>query len=301
MLRRNLGLIAGFALVATGANAATQLVGINPSAALDYHTYYAVGGANGAAPSQVYGDGALAGISPNNMCVDNPHISTGGTDTNGRTCAQAYPANTPPVAANTYVNGSNGAYWTGNLTPTASYGGTIQYDNAITFVDAPSGDTYFRVTGGTLSWTGSYGIEVVTNPGPASPYVVGGSFFGYSFNNSSINLATGARATGSSCFLGAAGAEVVGSLLCGFANPLSSYGYANTTGTTPYTKSADWAGVRFNPDGTMHLLLTSNKFSATGSGNNIREELNLVPVPAAAWLFGSAAGLLGWMRRKVAV
>jgi hypothetical protein len=25
-----------------------------------------------------------------------------------------------------------------------------------------------------------------------------------------------------------------------------------------------------------------------------------IPVPAAAWLFGSALGLLGWMRRRAA-
>jgi hypothetical protein len=35
-----------------------------------------------------------------------------------------------------------------------------------------------------------------------------------------------------------------------------------------------------------------NKFKTTGSA------LTTVPVPAAAWLFGSALGLLGWVRRR---
>jgi hypothetical protein len=39
--------------------------------------------------------------------------------------------------------------------------------------------------------------------------------------------------------------------------------------------------------GTFDLLLTSDGgFSA-------------VPIPAAVWLFGSALGLLGWIRRRV--
>jgi len=31
---------------------------------------------------------------------------------------------------------------------------------------------------------------------------------------------------------------------------------------------------------------------------NVRMDVQVVPVPAAIWLFGSALGLLGWMRRK---
>jgi len=33
---------------------------------------------------------------------------------------------------------------------------------------------------------------------------------------------------------------------------------------------------------------------------NVRMDVQVVPVPAAVWLFGSALGLLGWMRRKAA-
>jgi hypothetical protein len=99
------------------------------------------------------------------------------------------------------------------------------------------------------------------------------------FNNSEIDLATGARqlnaTTGivgvkSNCYLGAAGNVIVGTLLCGFANPASSYQYSNV-GTT-YTKPPNWAGVRDNGDGTMHLVLTSNRFTVNATGNNIRED-----------------------------
>lgn len=34
------------------------------------------------------------------------------------------------------------------------------------------------------------------------------------------------------------------------------------------------------------------------SGGEIRGQLSIVPVPAAVWLFGSALGLLGWLRRS---
>ena len=316
MSRSNLSLVAvaGLALLSGGVQAAPVSVIVNTNSAANYHTSYLAGGSNGLSLNPTYGDGATSGISPNNMCIDgiaNPAgTSPGGTDPlTGLTrpanipiaaqlCSDPNIAVNPLIAANQFVNGSNGAYWT-NATPVANYAGSvITYDNAITFVDPVDGFTYYRVTGGALGWTGTYGFEVSVGASATSGRP-GGSFFGYAFNNGTVNLATGARTGTASCYLGAAGNEVVGALLCQV-QPISSYAYASSG--TVYTKSANWAGIRFDNDGNSHLLLTSNRFTQSGGGNNLREELNLqlVPVPAAVWLFGSALGLLGVARRRKA-
>ncbi len=61
-------------------------------------------------------------------------------------------------------------------------------------------------------------------------------------------------------------------------------------------------GVRYEISGGG--MIGNNSFTlTTQTGNNSIYQVDfttVVPVPAAVWLFGSALGLLGWMRRRVA-
>jgi hypothetical protein len=47
-------------------------------------------------------------------------------------------------------------------------------------------------------------------------------------------------------------------------------------------------------------VILSNGIPLTSPGTNYMTWSYVVPVPAAVWLFGSALGLLGWIRRRVA-
>jgi len=76
------------------------------------------------------------------------------------------------------------------------------------------------------------------------------------------------------------------------ANPLiwTSFSFSGTTGS--------------DVSGGVTLQLGATTGGATGSFSNmfydnIVIDVTPIPVPAAVWLFGSALGLLGWMRRKV--
>ena len=70
--------------------------------------------------------------------------------------------------------------------------------------------------------------------------------------------------------------------------------YASATDTTH--DAFDWTGVM--------RVVTPNP--AIQSSYDVQEFLvgpgiNVVPVPAAVWLFGSALGMMGWLRRKGSV
>jgi hypothetical protein len=66
------------------------------------------------------------------------------------------------------------------------------------------------------------------------------------------------------------------------------------------TQIIDAPGGSFDPNATGNYQFA---MTVTRSGfpvDTIALEVNVVPVPAAVWLFGSALGLLGWVRRRKA-
>ena len=54
------------------------------------------------------------------------------------------------------------------------------------------------------------------------------------------------------------------------------------------------------PAGGTGPFLAAAKVQDTGLGGEGSDWIGVVPVPAAAWLFASALGVLGWVRRRVA-
>lgn len=60
------------------------------------------------------------------------------------------------------------------------------------------------------------------------------------------------------------------------------------------------AFTSFNPNATGEYNFAIQVGRAGWAVEQVRMDVQVIPVPAAAWLFGSAAGLLVWLRRKVA-
>jgi len=61
-----------------------------------------------------------------------------------------------------------------------------------------------------------------------------------------------------------------------------------------------WSEDSSNPLSTNGPYRVAAKVQDTGDGQLNSDWITTVPIPPAAWLFGSALGLLGWMRRHAA-
>ena len=208
----------------------------------------------------MYGDGANAGISPNNVCVDGNNVGTQVFCSQLQAAVPPYGgiSNDLSYAGPFVIPGNNGPYQTNTVqgaAPTAVYGGSIVYDNASSFVYVDkvtnASETWQVVTAGTLTWTGTTGLEVVVAPSSTSGNV-GGSFFDYSFGNGSnaltgLSYVAGKRVSTAKCNLGIAGKTVVGSILCTAANPATGFDY-NNSGTSTNPAQPSPAQPRITPN-----------------------------------------------------
>jgi hypothetical protein len=168
-----------------------------------------------------------------------------------------------------------------------------------------------------LSWTGQVGSEVPFGVGESLfvSTVLSGSYDANGNISGGVDAGAGYDADGFSCWNNPNNGLPGQPSFCG-----------NTTGV-PWTASINGplskssrelsAGFRLftdNGDGTITIDLWDSAYtdcindSGCTPGSNSSDVFaqwrvnatQVVPVPAAIWLFGSALGLLGWLRRKTA-
>jgi hypothetical protein len=169
------------------------------------------------------------------------------------------------------------------------------------------------------TWDVNTGTGVATLTGTMkikaglAPFGKGTHLFTHTMTGGTISSGA-ATATSWSCTEGAFGG-IVGAHLCG------NYTFVNGTNDSTYTPTATGATVTIGgddvalPGGPQTLANSYSSMALTSLGSNNWKLSNgipglggydfifnvPVPVPAAVWLFGSALGLMGAMRRRAAV
>jgi hypothetical protein len=88
-------------------------------------------------------------------------------------------------------------------------------------------------------------------------------------------------------------------------NPAPGFNLFNSNPVDATTPQDVWTslgvGTAPAPDNTAEVrFIALGLLGSGGAGFFDDASFTLVPVPAAVWLFGSALGLLGWVRRKAA-
>ena len=160
---------------------------------------------------------------------------------------------------------------------------------------------------GTISWTGESGTAARTGFELFTSSVTSGSY------DVASSVGVGGLTGTFNCWNNPAAVNTYGADFCG------AFAHGTITTAPPSVTIADRAlrngmvGFVDNGDGTITVTLSDTTYSdclTAGALNCVPDSSSAntygtwtfnataVPVPAALWLFGSALGLLGWMRRN---
>jgi hypothetical protein len=168
--------------------------------------------------------------------------------------------------------------------------------------------TYNTTTGIVTMAAGTTSILYDLNPLPNNNL--------FTHNHSNWSTGGGAyTASAYSCVEGQFGPNV-GAALCGNYNYGANYIHESSTnynsipGTRviggddvavgPQQQGSDYGASTASYNGTTLLMTNAAWTGGSGSSSTAGVQLSfqVVPVPAAVWLFGSALGLLGWVRKR---
>jgi hypothetical protein len=211
----------------------------------------------------------------------------------------------------------------GGNTTCADAGTPVIWDpNPVVFSGSVNDDGSFL----DLSWTGQVGSELPFGPAPTGLFtasILSGSYDANGNVTGGVDAGAGYDADGLSCWNDPTNGLPVGPdfgiEFCGNGTGVSTstpHGEVRTIANLflPDGLTNANAGVRDNGDGTITIDMNSSAYTDcvndTGCTPGINSAdifaqwrvnaIQVVPIPAAIWLFGSALGLLGWLHRKTA-
>jgi hypothetical protein len=173
----------------------------------------------------------------------------------------------------------------------------------ITVSNANSGnlDPYFTFASGVVDF-GAASIFSFVFSSPIAPTITGMADYvldiGLTFSSTSGSPG-GSIGIAAPNTLGIAEGLVNGTTLIAGTGPAAGFGGPGTVVYGPYQVSGTYDCSLV---GGCTSFQSRVSFLGSGGGDAYsfsgRYEITPVPVPAAVWLFGSAVGLLGWMRRR---